>query len=100
MRHFLISILTILTLSSGPTAADQVSRTHGGDTYLAGDTVTQTLSATGDVFAAGSVVSTTGTTSGDTHAAAAMTSMSAHRQVVMCMQQAVRSRLTLRWAKT
>lgn len=69
MRHFLISTLTILALSAAPATAEQVSRTHGGDTYLAGETVTETLSATGDVFAAGSVVSTAGTTSGDTHAA-------------------------------
>ena len=69
MRHFMISTLIILALSAAQATAEQVSRTHGGDTYLAGDTVTQTLSAAGDVFAAGSVVSTSGTASGDTHAA-------------------------------
>jgi hypothetical protein len=69
MRHLLITALTGFALSTAPIGAEQVSRTHGGDTYLAGETVTETLSATGDVFAAGSVVSTAGTTSGDTHAA-------------------------------
>ena len=69
MRHLLITACAGFALLAAPVAAEQVSRTHGGDTYLAGETVTETLSATGDVFAAGSVVSTAGTTSGDTHAA-------------------------------
>lgn len=69
MRHFLIPALAGLALLASPVTAEQISRTHGGDTYLAGETVTETLTATGDVFAAGSVVSTSGTTSGDTHAA-------------------------------
>ncbi len=69
MRHLLISTLAAIAVSAAPVMAEQVSRTHGGDTYLAGDTVTETLSATGDVFAAGSVVSTSGSTSGDTHVA-------------------------------
>lgn len=69
MRHQLIMALVGFALIAAPASAEQVSRTHGGDTYLAGETVTETLSATGDVFAAGSVVSTAGTTSGDTHAA-------------------------------
>lgn len=69
MRHLLISTLTCLTLSTGPALAEQMSRVHGGDTYAAGEAVTETLAATGDVFAAGSVVTTSGTTSGDIHAA-------------------------------
>ena len=68
MRHFLIATIASLTLA-GPGLAQNVSRVHGGDTYTAGEAVTETLSATGDVFAAGSVVTTTGTTSGDTHVA-------------------------------
>ncbi|MFA8444220.1 hypothetical protein [Yoonia sp.] len=69
MRHFLFLTLSALALSAAPSLAEQVSREHGGDTYLAGEAVTETLAATGDVFAAGSVVTTTGTTSGDTHVA-------------------------------
>lgn len=69
MKRLLISTVTAFALSALPAMSEQVSRTHGGDTYLAGDTVTQSLSATGDVFAAGSVVTTSGTTSGDTHIA-------------------------------
>ena len=56
MRHLLITACAGLVLLAAPVAAEQISRTHGGDTYLAGETVTETLSATGDVFAAGSVV--------------------------------------------
>jgi len=69
MRHFLFFMLSAFVLSAAPVIAEQVSREHGGDTYLAGEAVTETLAATGDVFAAGSVVTTTGTTSGDTHVA-------------------------------
>ena len=69
MRHFLFLTLSALALSAAPSLAEQVSREHGGDTYLAGETVTETLAATGDIFAAGSVVTTKGTTSGDTHVA-------------------------------
>ncbi len=69
MRHFLFLTLSALAFSTAPSLAEQVSREHGGDTYLAGEAVTETLAATGDVFAAGSVVTTTGTTSGDTHVA-------------------------------
>ena len=69
MRHFLFLTLSALAFSAAPSLAEQVSREHGGDTYLAGETVTETLAATGDIFAAGSVVTTKGTTSGDTHVA-------------------------------
>lgn len=69
MRHLIISTLASLTLSLTPGLAEQVSRVHGGDTYTAGEAVTEALAATGDVFAAGSVVTTSGTTSGDIHAA-------------------------------
>jgi hypothetical protein len=68
MRHFLIATLASLTLA-GPGLAQDVSRVHGGDTYTAGEAVTETLTATGDVFAAGSVITTSGSASGDIHAA-------------------------------
>ena len=68
MRHFLIATIASLTLA-GPGLAQNVSRVHGGDTYTAGEAVTETLSATGDVFAAGSVITTSGSASGDIHAA-------------------------------
>lgn len=69
MRHFLITVCAGFMLLTAPATAEQISRIHGGDTYLAGETVTETLTATGDVFAAASVVSITGSASGDTHAA-------------------------------
>ncbi len=68
MRHLLTAALTSLTLAA-PVLAENATRVHGGDTYSAGETVTETLSATGDVFAAGSVITTSGSASGDIHAA-------------------------------
>lgn len=68
MRHIVMATLVALILA-GPGHAQSASRVHGGDTYAAGETVTQTLSATGDVFAAGSVVTTSGSAGGDIHAA-------------------------------
>ncbi|MEL6837801.1 MAG: hypothetical protein AAFP85_00830 [Pseudomonadota bacterium] len=69
MRHLCVLAATGLILASAQAMAETASRIHGGDTYLAGDAVTESLSATGDVFAAGSVVTTSGSTSGDVHAA-------------------------------
>jgi len=68
MRHILKAAIASLALA-GPVLAQDVSRVHGGDTYTAGEAVTETLSATGDVFAAGSVITTSGSASGDIHAA-------------------------------
>jgi hypothetical protein len=68
MRHFLIASIASLALA-GPGLAQNESRVHGGDTYTAGEAVTETLSATGDVFAAGSVITTSGSAGGDIHAA-------------------------------
>lgn len=69
MRSKLILALVGLAVSTSPALPEQISRIHGGDTYLAGETISESLTATGDVFAAGSVVSTSGSTSGDTHVA-------------------------------
>ena len=68
MRHILAVAIASLALS-GPALAQDVSRVHGGDTYAAGEAVTQSLTATGDVFAAGSVITTSGSAAGDMHAA-------------------------------
>mgnify|MGYP001815623987 CR=1 FL=1 len=68
MRHILAVAITSLALA-GQGHTQDVSRVHGGDTYAAGEAVTQTLAATGDVFAAGSVITTSGSASGDMHAA-------------------------------
>ncbi len=68
MRFFLIATIASLALA-GPGLTQDVSRVHGGDTYSAGETVTETLSATGDAFAAGGVITTSGSASGDIHAA-------------------------------
>ena len=69
MRQFLFLTFSALALSAVSAMAQQVSREHGGDTYLAGEAVTEALSAPGDVFAAGSVVTTSGSVSGDAHVA-------------------------------
>lgn len=68
MRHLLIILLASFAVCAPPVLAEQVSRVHGGDTYLAGEAITETLTATGDVFAAGSVITTSGRAAGDTHA--------------------------------
>ena len=68
MRHIL-QIAVVGLMLTGPVWAQNLNREHGGDTYAAGEAVTQTLSATGDVFAAGSVITTSGSASGDIHAA-------------------------------
>lgn len=69
MRQLLITAITGFVIAMTPASAEEVSRTHGGDTFIAGEAVTETLSAPGDVFAAGSVVTTTGSVSGDIHVA-------------------------------
>jgi len=69
MRQFLFLTFSALALSAVSAMGQQVSREHGGDTYLAGEAVTETLSATRDVFAAGSVVTTSGSVGGDAHVA-------------------------------
>jgi len=69
MRQFLFLTFSALALSAVSAMAQQVSREHGGDTYLAGEAVTETLSATRDFFAAGSVVTTSGSVGGDAHVA-------------------------------
>lgn len=68
MRQILIAAIASLALA-GQGLAQNVSREHGGDTYAAGEAVTQTLTATGDVFVAGSVITASGSASGDIHAA-------------------------------
>lgn len=68
MRQILIATIASLVLA-GPGLAQDASRVHGGDTYIAGEAVTEGLTATGDVFAAGSVITTSGSASGDIHAA-------------------------------
>ena len=56
MRRILISALTGIALSSTPVFAEQVSRTHGGDTFLTGEAVIEPLTGTAEVFAADSSV--------------------------------------------
>jgi hypothetical protein len=68
MRHILKAAIASLALA-GPGLAQDVSRVHGGDTYTAGEAVTETLASTGDVFAACGLVTTSGSVSGVIHAA-------------------------------
>lgn len=68
MRQILKAAITSLVFVA-PAMAEDLNRVHGGDTYAAGEAVTQSLAAPGDVFAAGSVVTTSGSAAGDIHAA-------------------------------
>ncbi|MEL6888694.1 MAG: hypothetical protein AAFO86_08285 [Pseudomonadota bacterium] len=59
-----------VALGTGPALAETTVTENGGDTYVAGETVTQTLDAAGDVFVAGRSTTILGQTEGDFHSAA------------------------------
>ncbi|PUB15626.1 hypothetical protein [Yoonia sediminilitoris] len=69
MRQLLMCVIVGLATALGPASAQEMSRTHGGDTFIAAESVTKNLSAPGDVFAAGSAITTSGSASGDIHIA-------------------------------
>ena len=70
MRKFGLSAATAtMILAAAPIMADTVIAEHGGDTFVAGETITQTVDATGDVFVAGRSATVLGDTAGDFHVA-------------------------------
>lgn len=68
MKNFVLSCL-FLALATAPLSAEEARRIHGGDYYIAGDTVLENLGSPRDVFMAGSVIATSGTVAGDIHIA-------------------------------
>ena len=67
MRRWCIAMA--VALGTGPALAETTVTENGGDTYVAGETVTQTLDAAGDVFVAGRSTTILGQTEGDFHSA-------------------------------
>lgn len=63
-----IAITVSLSLS-GIAAADTVSVTHGGDTFVAGAQVNEAVDANGDAFLAARTIDARGATAGDLHVA-------------------------------
>lgn len=63
-----IAITVSLSLS-GIAAADTVSVTHGGDTFVAGAQVNEAVDANGDAFLAARTIEARGATAGDLHVA-------------------------------
>ncbi len=64
-RPILTTVLALALFTAPPVAAQMSERVHGGDTFIAERTVSQTFSADRDVFAMGNVVSAKGTAKGD-----------------------------------
>ncbi|MEL6620834.1 MAG: hypothetical protein AAFP16_18305 [Pseudomonadota bacterium] len=67
-RIFSAAALAML-LTAASAGAETVLTEHGGDTFVAGETVTQTLDTDGDVFVAGRSTTVLGQIEGDFHAA-------------------------------
>ncbi|WP_299610857.1 hypothetical protein [uncultured Tateyamaria sp.] len=69
MRHnFLLVVSAMAALAAAPVVSEPRLSEHGGDTFVAGETVTQTLDASGDVFVAGRSTTVLGHAEGDFHA--------------------------------
>ena len=67
MRRWCMAVA--VALGTGPALAETTVTENGGDTYVAGETVTQPLDAAGDVFVAGRSTTILGQTEGDFHSA-------------------------------
>ena len=59
--------LAIMLIESGVASAENTLVENGGDTFIAGGTVTQTVEASGDVFVAGRSATVLGNTDADLH---------------------------------
>jgi hypothetical protein len=66
-RPILTAALALGLFSVPPVSAQTAERVHGGDTFVAEPTVSQTFSADRDVFAIGNVIAAKGTAKGDMH---------------------------------
>ncbi len=63
----LTALLMLTMFGALPLAAQTGERVHGGDTFVADQTVNQTFAADRDVFATGNVITAKGTAAGDLH---------------------------------
>ena len=68
-RIQMISTFAAALFAGTATFADVASNSHGGDEYIAGTGVNETLRAGRDVFAAGNSVTLKGTSGADAHVA-------------------------------
>ena len=66
---FLPAIATMAALIAAPAFPDTTVSEHGGDTFISGAAVTQTLNTDGDAFAAGRSTTVLGQVDGDFHIA-------------------------------
>jgi len=63
-----LSVIAIIVASAAGADSDQMSSiTHGGDTYIAGAQVTETIASTGDVFVTARTVEARGSAGQDLH---------------------------------
>lgn len=68
LRSLCLAAATACALAL-PGAADTVRQSNGGDTFIAGSSLSETIDAPNDVFIAGSAVTLKGAGQGDVHAA-------------------------------
>ena len=64
--RYLFPVAAVLVLGQGA-VAETVELSHGGDTFLVGPVVNETVSASGDAFVAARNASALGSTQGDMH---------------------------------
>ncbi|WP_439154274.1 hypothetical protein [Yoonia sp.] len=69
MRNVSKIIVLVAQLLVTAATAETVSTTNGGDSFMAGSTISQTYDAPGDIFVAGEVVTISGQSDGDVHIA-------------------------------
>ncbi|GGX66065.1 hypothetical protein GCM10007385_39080 [Tateyamaria omphalii] len=70
MRNRCAAILSMLAVFAAAPAVSEIEISeHGGDTFISGETITQTVETSGDVFVAGRSATVLGQASGDFHAA-------------------------------
>jgi len=68
-RHLLACAILVAAPGLVGASSDTVIKESGGDTFVSGETITQTIDAAGDVFVAGRSTTVMGQTTGDFHAA-------------------------------
>ncbi len=66
-RPILTTVFALGLLTATPVAAQTAERVHGGDTFVAAPTVSQTFSADRNVFAVGRVIAAKGAANSDMH---------------------------------
>ncbi|MCK8462444.1 hypothetical protein MUY35_01105 [Aliiroseovarius sp. S1339] len=66
-RSILTTVFALGLLGAPPITAQTVERVHGGDTFVAEPTVSQTFAAERNVFAVGNVITAKGSANGDVY---------------------------------